>query len=95
MMKLTVPFRNFENTTTNMKKIKLNLKYNYSVINDFSSKTTPSTYPTQGSLGQIHPTYYFSKKIKRRERIEIIPHLAFIPVPKHCPTTKKKKILWS
>ena len=47
-----------------MKKYKLKLKYNYSIINEFSSKTSSSTYPTQGSLGQIHPTYYFSKKKK-------------------------------
>jgi hypothetical protein len=60
---------------------------------------TPSTYPTQGSLGPIRPTYYFSKKIKQRETIKIIPHLAFILVPKNCPTMKinlkKKKVLWS
>jgi hypothetical protein len=74
-----------------MKKCKFKLKYNYSIINDFSSKTTPSTYPTQGSLGQIRPTYYFLKKIKQRETIKIIPHLAFILVPKKCPTTKIKR----
>jgi hypothetical protein len=27
----------------------------------------------------------------RRETIKIIPHLAFILVPKNCPTTGKKK----
>jgi hypothetical protein len=98
MMKLIVAFRNFENAPNNMKKRKLKLKYNYSIKNDFPSKTTPSTYPTQCSLGQIRPTYYFSKKIKRRETIKIIPHLAFILVPKNCPTTKiikEKYILWS
>ena len=47
-----------------MKKYKLKLKYNYSIINKFSSKTRSSTYPTQGSLGKIHPTHYFSKTKK-------------------------------
>jgi hypothetical protein len=49
-----------------------------------------STYPTQGSSGQIRPTYCFSKK-KQRETIKIIPCLAFILVPKNGPTTKIKK----
>ena len=76
-MKLTVDFHNFENAPKNTKKCKLELQYNYSII-DFSSKTPSSTYPTQGSMGQIHPTYCFSKKKKQREEIKIIPHLAFI-----------------
>jgi hypothetical protein len=56
MMKLIIPFRDFDNAHENTKKHKLKLKYNYSIINDFSSKTTSSTYPTHGSLGQIRPT---------------------------------------
>jgi hypothetical protein len=91
MMKLIVAFRNFENAPKNKKKCKLKLKYNYSVINNFSSKTNPSTYPTQGSLVQIRRTYYFSKKIKQRETIKIIPRLEFILVPKINLTTKIKK----
>jgi len=90
MMELTVAFCNFENAPKNMKKCKLKLKYNYSIISDFSSKTPSSTYPTQGSLGQIRPTYYFSKK-KQRETIKIITHLECILVPKKCPIMKKKK----
>jgi hypothetical protein len=74
-----------------MKKCKLKLQYNYSIINDFSSKMPSSTYPTQGSLGQICPTYYFSKKKKQRETIKIIPHLASILVPKNCPIKNIKK----
>jgi len=74
-----------------MKKCKLKLKYNYSIINDIYSKTPPSTYPTHGSLQQIRPTYYFSKKKRQRETIKITPHIAFILVPKNCPTTKIKK----
>jgi len=73
-----------------VKKCKLKLKYNYSIINDFSSKTPPSTYPTQGSLGQIRATYYFPKKRKQKETIKTIPHLACILVPKNCPTKKNK-----
>jgi hypothetical protein len=59
MTKLIDAFCNFENAPKTLKTCKLKLKYNYSIINDFSSKTPPSTYPMQGSLGQIHPTYYF------------------------------------
>jgi len=70
MMKLIVAFRYFENAPKNMKKYKLKLKYNYSIINDFTSKTSSSTYPTQDSLGQKRPTYYFSKKKKQRETIK-------------------------
>jgi hypothetical protein len=52
MMKLIVPFRNFENAPKNMKKCKLKLKYNYSTISDFSSKMTSSTYlPHAGFIG--------------------------------------------
>ena len=61
--KLIVAFRNFGKAPKTNKKYKLKLKYNNSIIKDFSSKT-PSTCPTQGSLGQIRPTYYFSKKKK-------------------------------
>jgi chromatin remodeling complex protein RSC6 len=78
MMKLTVPFLNFENAPKNKKKGKLKLKYNYYIINGFSSKTTSSTYPTQGSLGQIRPTYCFLKKKKQRKKIKISPHLSSI-----------------
>ena len=63
-MKPIVAFRNFENAPKNMKKCKLKLQYNYSIINDFSSKMPSSTYPTGGSLEQIRPTYYFSKNKK-------------------------------
>ena len=53
----------------------MKLKYNYSIINDFSSKTPTFTYPTQGSMGQIRPTYYFLKKEKLRMKIKILPRL--------------------
>ena len=56
MTKLIVAFRNFENAPKTVKKYKLELKYNYSVIKDISSKTPPSTYSTQGSLGKTNPT---------------------------------------
>ena len=93
MMKLIVAFRNFENALKNMKKCKLKLKYNYSIINDFSSKHPLSPPLPQGSLGQISPTYYFSKKKKKqRETIKIIPHLAFIVVPKNGLIRKIKNI---
>jgi len=42
----------------------------------------------QGSLGQIHPTCYFLKKKIQREMIKIIPHLAFILVPKELPNNE-------
>jgi hypothetical protein len=64
MMKLIATFRNFEKGPKNTKKYQIKLKYNYSIINDFSSKTPSSTYPRQGSLGQIRPAYYFSKEKK-------------------------------
>ena len=38
---------------------KIKLKYNYCIIEHFSSKTPSTAYPTQGSLGQIRPSYYF------------------------------------
>jgi hypothetical protein len=38
----------------------------------------------------MRPTYYFSKKKKQRET-KIIPHLAFILVPKNGATKKIKK----
>jgi hypothetical protein len=95
MTKLTVAFRNFENAPKTNKKSQLKLKYNYSIIKGLSSKTPSSTYPTQGLLGQIRPTYYFSKK-KQRETIKILPHLACILVPKNCPTEKDfKKVIRS
>ena len=37
---------------------------------------------------QIRPTYYFSKKKKQRETLNIIPHLTFIIVPKNCPNNE-------
>jgi hypothetical protein len=46
---------------------KIKLKYNYSTSKDFSSKTPSTAYPTQGSLGQIRPAYYFLKKKKTEE----------------------------
>jgi len=91
MMRLIVAFCNLEDTPKIMKKCKLKLKYNYSIINDFSSKTPSSTYPTQGSLEHIRPIYYFSKKKRERETIKINLRLALILVPKNCPTTKIKK----
>jgi len=49
-----------------MKKI-LNLSHNMTILKliTFLQKKNPSyTYPTQGSLGQVRPTYFFSKKKK-------------------------------
>ena len=46
----------------------------------FLKKTPTFTYPTQGSMGQIRPTYYFLKKEKQRKTIKILSHLAFILV---------------
>ena len=61
-------------------------------------KTPTFTYPTQGSMGQIDPIYYFLKKEKHRKTIKILPRLAFVLVTDNCPTTKIKKIIiiiWS
>jgi hypothetical protein len=88
MTNLIAAFRNFENAPKTNKKCKLQLTYNYSIIKNFSSKTLPSSYPTQGSLGQIRPTHYFLKKKKHRKTIIILPRLACILVPKNCPTEK-------
>ena len=58
-MKLIVAFRNFDNAPKNMeKKYKLKLKYNYSIIKDFSSKTPPST-PHAGFIGTNTPHILF------------------------------------
>jgi hypothetical protein len=89
MTKLIVALRNFENASKTKKKCKIKLKYNYSLIQDFSSKTPSTTYPKQGSLGKIRPTYYILKK--RRKTIKILPYLAFILVADDCPTKKIKK----
>ena len=51
-------------------------------------KTHIFTYPTQGSMGQIRPTYYFLKKEKQRKTIKMFPCLAFILVTDNRPTTK-------
>ena len=63
MMKLIVAFWNFENAPKNMKKCKLKLKYNYSMINDFSSKTPPST-PHAGFIGTNTPHILFLEEEK-------------------------------
>jgi hypothetical protein len=42
-------------------------------------------------MGQISPTYHFSKKTKQRDKIKMIPHLACILGPKNSPTTKTKE----
>jgi hypothetical protein len=57
----------FENAPKQIKICKIKLKYNYSIIKDFSSKTPSATYLTQRSLGQIRTTHYFLKKKKTEE----------------------------
>jgi len=49
-----------------------------------------TAYPTQSSLGQIHPTCY-SLGGGQKKTIKIIPHLAFILVTDNYPRMKIKK----
>jgi len=66
MTKLIDAFCNFENAPKTLKTCKLKLKYNYSIINDFSSKTPPSTYPTQGSFSM----YFSFKELPNKEKLK-------------------------
>jgi len=67
MVKLIVAFCNFENTPKNMKKCKLKLKYNYSIIKDFFSKTPHSNPPCKVHWDRYAP-HAISGRRKNRGR---------------------------
>jgi hypothetical protein len=88
MTKLIVTFRNYENAPKTNKNAN-KLEHNYSIIKNFSflQKLLPST-PRRVHWGKYAPHTISRKRKKHGETITILPHLAWILVPKNCPTEK-------
>jgi len=96
MKKLIVAFRNFENAPKITEKKKVNRSYNITILSltTFLQKRLLPPNPRRVNWDKYAPHFYFyyhfSKKKKQRETIKLIPHLAFILVPKNGATTKIK-----